>query len=161
MLQITDQATTHLLRARTERGFDEQAGARFVRSSVGVGLTFSPAPEPGDEVLAGSALPIYVAEDITACILPILTACGPQKPATTHEPTIVGVVQESNAGYSNTITLDGGQTIDVGDGRSLTEGGHSGQRPRRRAMPRWLLALPRDALHSPQYRFTGDRGSTT
>lgn len=30
-----------------------------------------------------------------------------------------------------------------------------------RAMPRWLLALQRDALHCPQCRFTGDCGSTT
>lgn len=68
MLQITDQSTTHLLRARTERGFDERAGARFVRGSTGVGLTFAPAPEPGDQVLAGSALPIYVAEDVIAVL---------------------------------------------------------------------------------------------
>ena len=65
MLQITDRATNHLLRARTERGFDERAGARFVRSSTGVALTFAPAPEQGDRVLDGSALPIYVAEDVT------------------------------------------------------------------------------------------------
>ena len=65
MLRITDQATTHLLRARAERGFDEHAGARFVRGSAGVGLTFAAAPEPGDNVLAaGSALPIYVADEV-------------------------------------------------------------------------------------------------
>ena len=68
MLQITDKAAIHLLRARTERGFDERAGARFVRGSAGVGLTFAPAPEPGDQVLAGSALPIYVAEDVTEAL---------------------------------------------------------------------------------------------
>jgi pimeloyl-ACP methyl ester carboxylesterase len=37
----------------------------------------------------------------------------------------------------------------------------TGLRPRRLAMPRWLLSLPRNALHSPQYRCPGDRGSTT
>lgn len=68
MLQITDRATTHLLRARTEGGFDDRAGARFVRGSAGVGLTFAPAPEQGDQVLAGSALPIYVAEEVTAVL---------------------------------------------------------------------------------------------
>ncbi len=55
-----------------------------------------------------------------------LTACGPQKPTFTYEPTIVGVVQESNAGYDETITLDDGQTVNVADGRSLTEGQASG-----------------------------------
>jgi Fe-S cluster assembly iron-binding protein IscA len=68
MLQITDRATAQLLRARIERGFDDHAGARFVRGSTGVGLTFAPAPERGDQVLAGSALPIYVAEDVTAVL---------------------------------------------------------------------------------------------
>jgi hypothetical protein len=69
MLQITEQATTHLLRARTESGFDEHAGARFVGGSAGVGLTFASAPEPGDQVLAaGSPLPIYVADDISAVL---------------------------------------------------------------------------------------------
>ena len=68
MLQITDRATTHLLRTRTERGFDERAGARFVRGSAGVALTFAPAPEQGDQVLDGSALRIYVADDVTAVL---------------------------------------------------------------------------------------------
>lgn len=68
MVRITDRATTHLIRARTEGGFDERAGARFVRGSAGVGLTFAPAPEQGDEVLAGSALPIYVAEEVIAVL---------------------------------------------------------------------------------------------
>ena len=69
MVQITDRATTHLLRARTQGGFDERAGARFVRGVAGVvGLTFAPAPEPGDQVLEGSALPIYVAEEVTAVL---------------------------------------------------------------------------------------------
>ena len=44
MLQITDKAAIHLLHARSERGFDERAGARFVRGSAGVGLTFAPHP---------------------------------------------------------------------------------------------------------------------
>lgn len=66
MLQITDRATTHLLRTRSELGLDDRAGVRFVRSSVGVGVTFAAAPEQGDQVLAGSALPIYVAEDVSA-----------------------------------------------------------------------------------------------
>ena len=69
MLKITAQATTHLLRARTERGFDDRAGARFMRGPSGVGLTFATAPEPGDQALrAESPLPIYVAEDVRAVL---------------------------------------------------------------------------------------------
>lgn len=36
------------------------------------------------------------------------------------------MVQESNAGYDETIKLDDGQTIEVADGRSLTPGRPSG-----------------------------------
>jgi hypothetical protein len=68
MLQITRQATTHLLRTRAELGLDDRAGARFVRGSAGIGVTFAAAPEPGDHVLSGSALPIYVADDVTAAL---------------------------------------------------------------------------------------------
>jgi hypothetical protein len=69
MLQITDQATALLLQVRNERGFDARAGARFVRGSAGVGLTFALAPKPGDQILAaGSALPIYLSEDITSAL---------------------------------------------------------------------------------------------
>jgi Fe-S cluster assembly iron-binding protein IscA len=39
-----------------------------VRGSAGVGLTFAPAPEPGDQVLAGTTLPIYVADDVSAVL---------------------------------------------------------------------------------------------
>lgn len=62
---------------------------------------------------------------LLSCVL-VLTACRPQKPTTTYEPTIVGVVRESNAGYDETIKLDDGQTLEVADGRSLTESRPSG-----------------------------------
>ena len=69
MLRITAQATTHLLRARTERGFDEHAAARFVRAPSGIGLTFAAVPEPGDHVLADiSALPIYIADGVRSVL---------------------------------------------------------------------------------------------
>jgi len=68
MLRITKQAAQRLLTARTERGYDERAGARFVRGTSGVGLTFALAPETGDQVLTDSELPIYVAEDVTAIL---------------------------------------------------------------------------------------------
>ena len=65
MLRITDQATNHLLRTRAEKGFEDHAGAWFVRGLAGVGLTFASAPEPGDQVIAkGSRLPIYVADEV-------------------------------------------------------------------------------------------------
>ena len=56
----------------------------------------------------------------------VLTACRSQRPTITYEPTIVGVVKESNAGYDETITLDDRQVVELADGRSLTEGGPSG-----------------------------------
>jgi hypothetical protein len=68
MLQITDQATIHLLHARTEYGFGKTDGARFVRSSTGIGLTFAATPQEGDQVLVASALPIYVADEVSAAL---------------------------------------------------------------------------------------------
>ena len=68
MLQITDQATRHLLRARSEHGFDDAAGARFARTSTGVALTFVLGPYPGDEVITQAALPIFVADDVAALL---------------------------------------------------------------------------------------------
>ena len=65
MLKLTKAATAHLLRVRTDRGFDPSAGARFVRGGAGgVGLTFARAPQEGDTVLTGSDFPVYVAEDV-------------------------------------------------------------------------------------------------
>jgi hypothetical protein len=55
-----------------------------------------------------------------------LAACEPQRPTTTFEPTIVGLIEQSNAGYSDIVTLDGGQTVEVGDARSLDGKGLSG-----------------------------------
>jgi Fe-S cluster assembly iron-binding protein IscA len=68
MLKLTKAATAHLLRARTERGFDPTAGARFVRGSAGVGLTFVRAPQDGDKVLTGSDFPVYVAEEVAGIL---------------------------------------------------------------------------------------------
>jgi hypothetical protein len=64
MLKLTKAATAHLLRVRTERGFGPSAGARLVRGSTGIGLTFARAPQEGDKVLRGSDFPVYVAEDV-------------------------------------------------------------------------------------------------
>jgi Fe-S cluster assembly iron-binding protein IscA len=64
MLEITQQATSHLIRVRAEQGYSADAGARFVRGTTGVGLTFATQPEQGDVVLAGPDLHVYVAEEV-------------------------------------------------------------------------------------------------
>lgn len=65
MLQVTPAATKHLVRVRKERGIGPDAGARFVSNGTGVGLTFAPKPEPGDGVVEGSEIQIYVAPQIS------------------------------------------------------------------------------------------------
>jgi Fe-S cluster assembly iron-binding protein IscA len=64
MLQVTPAATKHLVRVRKERGIAPDAGARFVSNGTGVGLTFAPTPEPGDGVVDGSEIQIFVASQI-------------------------------------------------------------------------------------------------
>ena len=68
MLQITPQAEQHLLRMRTERGFDEKHGARFMTNGGTVGLTWASAPKPEDRVVEGTNLPVYVAADAIAAL---------------------------------------------------------------------------------------------
>lgn len=67
MLQITREATRYLVRARKERGLDAKAGARFVRTSGGVGLTFALEPEHHDRVVEHS-VPIYLDEHLAAAL---------------------------------------------------------------------------------------------
>jgi Fe-S cluster assembly iron-binding protein IscA len=64
MVQLTEKATRHLVRVRSERGFDAGAGARFVSRGAAVTLTFAKAPEPGDRVATRSEIPIYVAPQV-------------------------------------------------------------------------------------------------
>ena len=68
MLQVTPQATRHLLRLRAERGVDASQGVRLVRKGARIGLTFTPKPEPDDEVADGRGIAIYVAPDVAAAI---------------------------------------------------------------------------------------------
>jgi Fe-S cluster assembly iron-binding protein IscA len=68
MLQITREATRYLRRTREERGFDAATGARFVRTSSGVGLTFATGPEPQDRVVTYEDLPIYLDDDVAAAL---------------------------------------------------------------------------------------------
>ena len=64
MLEITKQAAAHLIRLRAEEGLGPDSGARFVRGTSSVALTFASQPEPGDVVLDGYDLPVYVAKDL-------------------------------------------------------------------------------------------------
>jgi Fe-S cluster assembly iron-binding protein IscA len=60
MVQVSDAATEHLIRVRSERGHGEQAGARFVKTEGGVGLTFADGPRPGDRVVKHDGIAIYL-----------------------------------------------------------------------------------------------------
>jgi Fe-S cluster assembly iron-binding protein IscA len=64
MLQLTPEATRHLVRVRRERGLDDQSGARFVSDGAGVGLTFAEAPEPGDGVIEQTDISVFVAPEV-------------------------------------------------------------------------------------------------
>jgi Fe-S cluster assembly iron-binding protein IscA len=68
MLEVTQQATKHLLHVRQERGFDPKVGARFVRHATRVRLTFAPAPEPGDEVIDGAGIPVYLESGVASSL---------------------------------------------------------------------------------------------
>jgi hypothetical protein len=68
MLQVTPEATHHLMRVRRERGFEEADGARLVRQDVDLGLMFTPSPEIGDRFVDGGGIPIYVAADVAAML---------------------------------------------------------------------------------------------
>lgn len=65
MIQVTPEAANHLLRLRSERGFDPKSAARFIRNDGRVGLTFAPAPQPGDRVVEDvDSIPVCVAPDV-------------------------------------------------------------------------------------------------
>ncbi|MEX1171623.1 MAG: hypothetical protein WEG56_03310 [Chloroflexota bacterium] len=64
MLQLTPEATSHLVRVRRQRGLDDQSGARFVSKGGSVGLTFVAAPEPGDRVIEQKDIAVFVAQEV-------------------------------------------------------------------------------------------------
>jgi len=64
MVEITPRAEQHLLQLRSERGFDQQSGARFEANEQRVRLTFSTAPASRDRVIEGADLPIFVAPEV-------------------------------------------------------------------------------------------------
>ena len=64
MLHVTQEASKHLARVRNERGHGRSAGARFVQSGTGVGLTFAKAPEPGDRVVEADGITLYLSPEV-------------------------------------------------------------------------------------------------
>jgi Fe-S cluster assembly iron-binding protein IscA len=64
MLYVTPEARSHLLHVRQDRGLDDTVGARFAASAGRVGLTFAPAPEPGDQVVEGDDIAVFLAPEI-------------------------------------------------------------------------------------------------
>jgi Fe-S cluster assembly iron-binding protein IscA len=68
MLQVTPEATQHLLRVRRERGLDDADSARFVRQTGRIGLTFTRSPEADDQFVDGGEIPIYLAADVAPAL---------------------------------------------------------------------------------------------
>jgi Fe-S cluster assembly iron-binding protein IscA len=68
MLQLTPEATSHLVRVRRKRGLDDQNGARFFSRGTGVGLTFAAAPEPGDRVIDQKDIAVFVAPEVAEAL---------------------------------------------------------------------------------------------
>jgi Fe-S cluster assembly iron-binding protein IscA len=69
MLHLTPEATSHLVRVRRKRGLDDQNGARFVSRGTGVGLTFAPAPQPGDRVIDQKDIAVFVARALDGSVI--------------------------------------------------------------------------------------------
>ena len=68
MLRVTKAASQYIRRVRDANAADPSAGARFVRSAGGIGLTFVNAPAPGDQILPGRNLPLYVPDDLATAL---------------------------------------------------------------------------------------------
>jgi hypothetical protein len=68
MVQVTSDATRHLLRVREERGFKDSDGARFVRNAGRVGLTFAGSPGADDRVIEAGGIDIYLSPDVAEAL---------------------------------------------------------------------------------------------
>ena len=68
MLRVTKAASQYIRSVRDANAADPSAGARFVRSAGGIGLTFANAPDPGDQILSGPNLPLYVPDDLATAL---------------------------------------------------------------------------------------------
>lgn len=63
MLQLTNDAVSHLARIRRERGQDGTA-VRLVRNNGRLGLTFAAAPEPDDRTIGAGEITVCVPPDV-------------------------------------------------------------------------------------------------
>ena len=68
MLQLTSNATRHLVKLRQERGLDDRAGVRFVSKEGRVGVTFSLNPANGDREIDAETIKVYVAPEIASTL---------------------------------------------------------------------------------------------
>jgi Fe-S cluster assembly iron-binding protein IscA len=68
MLQLTPEATTHLLEVRTQRGLDDHNAARFIAKGEGLRLTFATTPQPGDRVIEQPDISVFVAADVAVAL---------------------------------------------------------------------------------------------
>jgi hypothetical protein len=68
MIQLTSDANEYLRQVREARGIESTAGARFVRSPGGIGLTFATAPSPGDQLVRAEDLQLYIPDDLASAL---------------------------------------------------------------------------------------------
>ena len=68
MLRVTKAASQYIRSVRDAHAADPSAGARFVRSAGGIGLTLPVAPAPGDQILSGPNLSLYVPDDLATAL---------------------------------------------------------------------------------------------
>jgi Fe-S cluster assembly iron-binding protein IscA len=68
MIRVTSHANKYLRQVREAKGIESTAGARFVRSPGGIGVTFATAPAPGDQVVGAKDLTLYIPDDLAAAL---------------------------------------------------------------------------------------------
>jgi hypothetical protein len=64
-MEITTEATQHLVRLRQRRGFGAGDGVRILRDSGRLGLTFAARPERDDHVVETPEIDIYLAPNVS------------------------------------------------------------------------------------------------
>jgi hypothetical protein len=64
-MEITAEATKHLVELRKRRGFGIGEGVRIMRDSGRLGLSFAARPERGDAVIETPEIEIYLAPDVS------------------------------------------------------------------------------------------------
>lgn len=68
MIRVTSYANEYLRHVREAKGIESTAGARFIRSPGGIGVTFAKAPAPGDQVVGDRDLTLYIPDDLAAAL---------------------------------------------------------------------------------------------